>query len=304
MFDYKKIIKSRNIRVKIMQLLSFIPDEQVVKLQYRIKTGRKLDLNNPTRFTEKLQWYKLYYRDPVMAKCVDKYTVRNYVKAKGLDFILTPIVGIFNSVDEIDFGTLPEKFVVKDTLGGGGNSVIIIKDKTKINWDNIKSDISKWLYNGKTKHPGREWVYDNRKSRILVEHYIESDEEKGGLIDYKFFFFNGKLACVYGIADRVLGQGAGFAIYDTDFNLLPYTRQDEKPMLRILEKPENYNEMVSIAEKLAKDFPHARIDLYDQDGVIRFGEITFFDGSGYMKFEPDEFDKILGEKFKLPNRNN
>lgn len=304
MIDYKRIIKSRNLRVKIMQFLSFLPDELVVKIQYRIKTGRKLHLENPTRYTEKLQWYKLYYRDPVMAKCVDKYTVRNYVKSKGLENILTPIIGIYNSVNDIDFEALPDKFVLKDTLGGGGNSVIIVKDKKLINWNDVKADISKWLNDGKTKHPGREWVYDNRKSRILIEKYIESDEENGGLIDYKFFFFNGELACVYGIADRVLGKGAGFAIYDTEFKLLPYTRQDEKPMMRTLKKPNNYDEMVRIARVLAKDFPHARIDLYDQDEKIRFGEITFFDGSGYMSYEPDEFDRILGLKFNLPVRNN
>lgn len=229
--------------------------------------------------------------------------MRDYVKSKGLEQILTPIEGVFESVDEICFDTLPERFVIKDTLGGGGNSVIVVKDKNTIEWNKIKESISKWLYNGKTKHPGREWVYDGRKSKIMIEQYIDSNPNEGGLIDYKFFFFNGELACVYGIADRVLGKEAGFAIFDSEFNILPYSRMDEKPLTRNLKKPDNYDEMVLVAKKLAEDFPHARIDLYDQEGIIRFGEITFFDGSGYMTFEPDEFDFILGEKFKLPKRN-
>ena len=286
-----------------MQMLSFLPDKYVVGIQYRIKTGRKLNLGNPIRYTEKLQWYKLYYRDPIMKECVDKYKVRDYVKSKGLSKILTPIIGIYDSVEDICFDNLPRRFVIKDTLGGGGNSVVIVQDKNNVDWNEIKESISKWLYNGKTKHPGREWVYDGEKSRILIEQYIQSDPEMGGLIDYKFFCFNGELACVYGIADRVLGKGAGFAIYDSEFNLLPYTRTDEKLMIRSLKKPDNYDEMVSIAKKLSEDFPHARIDLYDQDGVIRFGEITFFDGSGYMNYDPDEFDFILGAKFSLPKRN-
>lgn len=303
MINYKKVISSRNMRVKIMQILSFLPDVTVVKIQYYIKTGRILNLKNPLRYTEKLQWYKLFYRNDLMAKCVDKYEVRDYVKSKGLESILVPIIGIYDSVDDICFEELPESFVIKDTLGGGGNSVIIIKNKSNANWQLIKENMSKWLYTGKTKHPGREWVYDGRKSKILIEQYIDSNPEEGGLIDYKFFFFNGDLACVYGIADRVLGKEAGFGIFDKEFNILPYTRTDEKPLMRELKKPSNYSEMVSIAKHLAEDFPHARIDLYNQNGVIRFGEITFFDGSGYMIYDPDEYDFILGEKFKLPKRN-
>ncbi len=301
--DYKKIIKSRVLRVKIMQILSFFPDKQVVLLQYRIKTGRKLNLLSPKRYTEKLQWYKLYYRDPIMGKCVDKYSVRNYVKKLGYGHLLVPIIGIYNSANEINFNLLPEHFVIKDTLGGGGNSVIIVKNKNEVNIEKIKSEIMKWQKLSNGKHPGREWVYDNKKSRILIEAYIESNPDEGGLIDYKFFCFNGEIAFVYGIADRILGKGAGFGIFDSEFNLLPYGRADEKPLTRTLKKPENYEEMVHCAQQLSKRFPHARIDLYNQHGKILFGEITFFDGSGYMTFNPDKFDFIMGEKFILPERN-
>lgn len=300
MIDYKKIIKSRKLRIKIMRFLSFLPDKFIVSLQYKLKTGRKLNLIFPKRYTEKLQWYKLYYRDPIMGKCVDKYEVRDYVTKKGYFGILIPILGIYTSVNDINFDILPNSFVIKDTLGGGGNSVIIIKDKFKVDFNKIKIQIKEWLKRTKGKNPGREWVYDNKQNRIIIEEYLESNKNEGGLIDYKFFCFNGKVEYVYGIADRELGKGIGLGIFDKDFNLLPYKRMDENELIRTIKKPINYEQMIKCAETLSKDFPHARIDLYNQKGKIYFGEITFFDGSGYMCFEPDEFDYIMGDKFLLP----
>ena len=298
--DYKKFIKSRSLRIKIMRLLSFLPDKIIVLLQYRLKTNRKLNLRHPKRYTEKLQWYKLYYKDPLMEKCVDKYEVRNYVMNKGYSNILIPILGIYNSAYDINFDILPNRFVLKDTLGGGGNSVIIVKDKSKENFDRIRKQIQGWIKETKGKHPGREWVYDNKPNRIIIEKYLESNENEGGLIDYKFFCFNGKVEYVYGIADRTLGSTIGLGIFDSNFNLLPYKRVDENSLNRVIKKPKNYEQMIKCAEILSKDFPHARIDLYNQEGKIYFGEITFFDGSGYMCFEPDEFDYIIGDKFLLP----
>lgn len=295
--NYKNIIKSRAVRVQIMRALSFAPDRWMLKLQYRIKTGHKLDLKHPKRFTEKLQWYKLNYRDPLMALCVDKYAVREYVKSVGLEQILNPIYGVFESPEQVKWEELPQQFVAKDTLGGGGNDVLICKDKSRLDKDAFYQILARWIQPVKGKHPGREWVYDNAKHRILIEKYIPSDPATGGLIDYKFFCFQGKAEYLYVIADRKVGEKAGFGIFTPDFKQLPYERADERPLERIIEQPDNYREMLSVAEKLAKPFPHARIDLYDQDGRILFGEITFFDGSGYMTFKPDGFDLIMGEKF-------
>ena len=301
--DYKKIIKSRAVRIRIMQAMSFVPDKWMLSLQYKIKTGRKLNLKNPQRYTEKLQWYKMYYRDPVMKQCVDKYEVRKYVEQCGLGSILNECYGVYETPDKIDFDRLPDQFVLKDTLGGGGNGVIICRDKSTLDIPQTVKTMRNWGKPVSGKHPGREWVYDQGKNRIVIEKYIPSDPDKGGLIDYKFFCFNGKIAYVYGIADRKVGQKAGLGIFTPEFELLPYTRLDEKPLERTLEKPDNYEQLKQVAEKLAAPFPHARIDLYDQNGKILFGEITFFDGSGYMKFEPDEFDFMMGEKFILPSGN-
>lgn len=300
--DYKKIIRSRSARLKILRILSFVPDKTMVKIQYKIKTGNRLNLKHPKRFTEKLQWYKLYYRNPLMIQCVDKYDVREYVKSKGLENILIPCYGVYDSIDEVDWDALPNQFVMKDTLGGGGTSVIIVKDKSKTSIKELKSRAAAWTsIDAHRKDAGREWPYYSGKNhRIIFEKYIDSNSDEGGLIDYKFFCFNGNIACVYVIADRELSNGAGVGIYDPNFKKLDVLRVDEKPLKRFVKKPENYEKLKKIAESLSLDFPEARIDLYDIGGEIRFGEITFYDGSGYMKFEPDEFDHELGNKFKLP----
>jgi hypothetical protein len=131
---------------------------------------------------------------------------------------------------------------------------------------------------------------------------LEQDVDKGGLIDYKFFCFNGKAEYLYIITDRVLGEKASFGVYNSDCNKLNVTRVDEQPPLRNMVKPQNYRELKNVAEKIARNFPEVRVDLYDIDGKIIFGEITFFSGSGYIKFEPDVFDYEMGEKFELPNK--
>lgn len=300
--DYKKIIKSRALRIRIMQALSFVPDRTMVKIQYRLKTGRRLDLNNPKRFTEKLQWYKLYYRDPLMAQCADKYEVRRYIRQCGLESLLNELYGVYDTPDEIDFNKLPQSFVLKDTLGGGGNSVILVPDKEKLDRENACARMWNWVNEPvNKKHPGREWVYDGRKHRILVEKYIESDPGNGGLIDYKFFCFQGTAEYLYVIADRELGRQAGMGIFHADFERLDVRRVGEKELSDNMKKPENYDRMRTLAEQIAAPFPEARVDFYNRNGKVIFGEITFFNASGYMLFEPDEFDYIMGEKFSLKN---
>lgn len=299
MFDYKKIVKSRRLRLAILKFFSFIPDKLMVKVQYRIKTGHKLNLQNPKRFTEKLQYYKLFYRDPLMKQCVDKYDVRQYIESIGLASILNECYGVFESADDVNFDKLPNQFVLKDTLGSGGNSVIICKDKSTANLDDYKSIMHKWTQSFTKKSASREWVYEGRKHRIIAEKFINSDPQKGGLVDYKFFCFNGKYKYMYVIADRRVGEKAGFGIYDEKFNRLDVVRCDEEPLKRTIDQPSNFSELVKTAEMIAAKFPEARIDLYNQDGKILFGEITFFDGSGYMKFDPETFDFEMGKAFDL-----
>lgn len=302
--DYKKIIKSRNVRLAILNAFGFIPDKMMIQMQYRIKTGRKLNLKNPQRYTEKLQWYKLYYRDPLMVQCADKYDVREYVQSKGLGDILTKCYGVYERVEDIDFDSLPDQFVMKDTLGGGGNSVIIVKDKASFDMAAAKEQIRKWVNApAHVRSGGREWPYYSGKNhRIIIEEYIPSDTNEGGLIDYKFFCFSGEPQIVYVIADRQIGQSASLGVFTADYQKINVVRCDEKPLDREIPKPVVYNRMLNISRKLSAPFPGARIDLYCEGNQIFFGEITFFDGSGYMCFKPDNFDFELGKFFELPTK--
>lgn len=295
--NYKKIFKNREMRLKLLTLFNWIPDKEMIKFQYWLKTGRHLNLKKPTRYTEKLQWYKLYYKKQLMANCSDKYTVRDYIKGKGLENILNELYGVYDSVEEIDFSRFPNQFVLKKTNGGGGNDVIICNDKSKLDLKRI-SNWTRMISNG----GGREWVYYKIKPRIIAEKFIES--ENNDLVDYKFFCFNGEIYYIYIISGRKLGEKVELGIFDLEYNQLPYYRCDENKMLKVPAKPENFEEMVNIARKISEDFPHVRVDLYNVKGKIIFGELTFFDGSGYQTFEPDEFDLILGSKFILPKKVN
>ncbi len=301
MMDYKKIIKSRDLRRKILRLMAFVPDKTMLELQYRLKTGRRLNLKKPTRFTEKLQWYKLYYKNPLMIQCVDKYDVREYVKSKGLEDILIPCYGVYDSPEEIDWELLPNQFVMKDTLGGGGTSVIIVKDKNKEDIEELKRKAAEWVtIKAHIKSDGREWPYYSGKNhRIIIEKYLEASPNLGGLVDYKYFCFDGTPTWMYIVADREIGKGGGLGIYDMDLNKQDVVRDDERPLKRVIRKPITFELMKDVASKLSADFPEARVDLYEVNGEVKFGEITFYDGSGYMTFSPDSFDIELGNCFDL-----
>ena len=298
MMNYRNIIKSRELRIKILTLLDWVPNSVMLRLQYWLQTGRRLNLKNPKRFTEKLQLYKMKYRNKNMLRCTDKYEVRGFIEEKGLSDILIPIVGIYNSVEEIHYSSLPQQFVVKTTDGGGGNQVFICKDKDKISEQYFFDKLNAWMNMPKSKQSGREWAYENHyPRRILIEEMIGNG--KDDLIDYKFICFNGKVSYVYGITDRHLGVSAQFGIYNSNFNKLNVDRCDERHQEKVLSKPKNYDKMKFVAEQLSKEFPHVRVDLYNINGDIYFGELTFYDGSGYMSFNPDSFDEELGRNFNI-----
>lgn len=298
--NYKAIFKDSEKRIKIMQFLSFVPDKLMLKIQYWIKTGRRLNLKNPKRYSEKIQLYKLMYKNPIMKTCVDKYRVREYVKSHGCENILNELYGVYNSVEDVDFNKLPNQFVLKDTLGGGDASMIIVTDKNKLDIKKAKEKMQKWIKEPiDTKHAGREWVYDGEKHRIIAERLLITDEN-GDLPDYKFFCFDGKVYCSYMMQNYTMHHEDGvLGFFDRDFRLLKVKRKDFKAMVNPPEKPKNYKKMVELAEILSKDFPHVRVDFYNIDGKIVFGELTFFNASGYVEFEPDQFDYDMGEQFNV-----
>ena len=295
--DYKKIIRNRKTRFLILKLLGFVPDSVMLKLQYRIKLGRKLDLKAPKRFTEKLQWYKINYRNPLMHKCVDKYAVRKYVESKGLGDILVELYGHYKNISDVPFSKLPNSFVIKTTHGGGGLNVVVVPDKSKIDTEELKEKLSFSEDRVANNGGGREWAYYGLKTGIIVEQLlVNSENPRAGVNDYKIFCYNGHAKYIIVDVDRYIGHKRNF--YDRDWNNLHIT-SDCPAADREIEKPENLEKMLEIAEKLSEGFPYVRVDLYDVDGKIYFGELTFYPWSGYVQFFPDSFDFEMGKEFIL-----
>ena len=292
--NYKKIIHSQKMRFRILHLFDWLTDSVMLRLQYRIKMGFWPDFKHPKRYTEKLQLYKMRYRNPIMAQCVDKYEVRKYVENKGLGYILNELYGIYESFDEIDFNSLPDKFVIKATTGGGGFNVIIVKDKKSCNREELKSKVISWEPHKKGAVSfGREWAYSGvGKTRIIIEQYLE-DPQGQGLTDYKFFCFNGEPYCVQVDTGRFDGHRQNY--YDMQWQSIGV--HCTYPEGELQQVPLNFEQMKQVAAQLSEDFPFVRVDLYNVKGQIFFGELTFYPSSGYGKFHPDSFDNQLGRCF-------
>lgn len=297
---YKKIFKSKKLRFKILKLMSFVPDKTMLKIQYRIKCGHKLSLTNPQSYTEKIQWYKLFYRDPVMKQCADKYLVREYIESKGYANILNDLYAVFKTPEEINLDCLPDKFVLK--LSNGSSTNLLVKDKSLLNESDVKSKFCDF-YNQSASSAGREWVYKNDERPVIVaEQYLEDDQRPGAdLRDYKIFCFDGKPEYIICVDGRYTPDYC-HVVYNTKWEKLDVVIGESSAAANY-EKPDVLDEMLKIAADLSADFPAARIDLYYINGKIYFGEITFFPWSGYMIFEPRAFDDVLGEKFVLPEPN-
>ena len=275
-------------------LVDWMSDEQYIKITYKLAFGRKINLANPKAYTEKINWYKLNYRDPLMKQCADKYDVREYVRTKIGDKYLNDMLGLWENADQIDFEALPQKFVLKPTNGSG--DVVVCKDKSTFDIEAAKKTLtlySKRHFSGKTK----EWAYYDLPYRIIGERYIESSDEFQ-IKDYKFFCFNGEPEFLFVASER--GTDAlKFDFFDKKWNRIDVRNGHDHNFK--LEKPEHLGEMLDVARALSADFPHVRVDLYEEEGKIYFGELTFYHFGGFVKFEPDEWDFKFGKYFKLPN---
>lgn len=274
------------------------PDKQFLKLKFRWTMGEKLDLKNPKTFNQKLQWLKLYNRKPEYTTMVDKYAVKEYVANIIGEEHIIPTLGVWNSIDEIDWNALPNQFVLKTTHGGGGGGVVICKDKATFDKDRAKQKLQN-SQNSDIYINFREWPYKNVPRRIIAEQYM-TDESSIELKDYKFFCFNGKVECFKVDFDRFIEHKANY--YNRDAELLPFGEECCMPDFnRIFDKPKNFDRMISLAEKLAQNIPFVRIDFYNSNGKIFFGEITFFPAAGMGKFVPGIWDLKLGELIYLGN---
>ena len=287
---YKRIFFAFHRR----KMLNWIPDRAYLKMYFRVAMGRKLDLKDPKTFNEKLQWLKLYHRDPAMTAMVDKHAVKEYVVERiGNDYII-PTLGVWDRFDDIDFDTLPDKFVLKTTHDSGG--VVICRDKSKLDISFAKDKLERSLRRSYYK-VHREWPYKNVPPRIIAEKLME--DETGGLVDYKFFCFNGEVDSVMICLDRHIGDPK-FYFFDEDWNLKRLNiRGKEAPENFTVRKPDCVGDMFEIAKRLSVDHPFIRVDLYECSGKIYFGELTFYPTSGFDSNLLSETDVYFGKLLKL-----
>lgn len=272
-----------------------IPDKQFLKWNYEIKMSKKLDLENPQTFNEKLQWLKLYDRNPEYTKMVDKYEVKKYVANIIRKEYIIPTIRIYDKFEDIDFETLPNQFVIKCTHDSGG--LVICEDKTKLEINEARKKINKSLKRN-YYYVGREWPYKNVKPRIIVEKYMENNSGEE-IIDYKLFCFNGVPRIILVCSERFSSKNMCETWFDEDWNYLDITENNHRTD-KTIKCPINFDEMKILARKLSDGIPFLRCDFYEVNEKIYFGELTFFPASGFEKFEPNEWNKKLGDMLELP----
>ena len=286
----------RTRRHFIIRLRRFYSDKKYLEKIFPLLVGYPLDLDNPKTYNEKLQWLKLYDRREIYTTMVDKVEAKKYVASIIGEQYIIPTFGVWNRVEDIDWDNLPQQFVVKSSNDCGG--IVVCKDKNQLE---KTAAINKLRERGRRNYSklNVEYPYENVPHRFLAEQYME-DESGIELKDYKFFCFDGIPQFLFVATGRQKGD-TRFDFFDTNFNHLPVT--NGHPCADITpKKPKNFEKMLEIASELSKGFPHIRVDLYNINGKIYFGELTLFHWSGLMPFDPSEWDIKFGNYFKLPNK--
>lgn len=276
-----------------------LPDKIYILWMYYLECGHSLNLNNPRRYNEKLQWLKLYYRDPLWTKMVDKCAVKEFVSERVSDKYVVPCLGVWERAEDIEWDKLPNQFVLKTNHDSGNNGVFICRDKSKINKEKWIKKINASLKRD-TSIPGREWPYKDVERCVFAEEYLE--DATGELRDYKFFCFDGLVKYLFIATERQSGGEVKFNYFDADFNDLGIVQHHPMSDKRI-EKPRMFDQMKELAAVLSKGLPEVRVDLYEVNGKIYFGEFTFFHHGGVVPFHPDKWDFIWGENIVLPAKN-
>ncbi|MBS6041961.1 MAG: glycosyl transferase [Clostridium baratii] len=272
---------------------SNMSDENYLKMMFKHRVGYELDLNNPKTFNEKLQWLKLHDRNSLYTQLVDKYEVRKYIaEAIGEEYLI-PLIGVWDNFDDIDFSKLPNKFVLKCTHDSG--SVFICTDKSKFDIEKAKTKINNALKRNYYYHD-REWPYKNVKPRIICEKFI-CDNNNSVPADYKVLCFNGKAKLIEMHIDRFGDHKQDF--YDEKWNKTQISQEGTMSDYTH-EKPKEFEKMIKLSEKLSNNINHVRVDWFVADCKLYFGEMTFFDGSGFYPFDNKEDDYLIGSWLKLP----
>lgn len=293
----KKLLMDILERIEIAKR-HFVNPEKYLPLIFKSRMGKLPNMDNPQTYNEKLCWMKLYYHNPLFTKLVDKCEVKGYVAEKiGQQYII-PTLAVWNRVEDIEWDKLPMQFVLKCTHDSGG--LVICKDKSKLNISAAKNKLNRSLKKN-YYYDCFEWPYKDVKPRIIAETYME-DTKTQELRDYKFFCFAGEVKALFIATERQkVGEDVKFDFFDANFNHLPF-RQGHENAAVIPEKPICFEEMKRLASVLSEGLPHARIDFYEVDGKVFFGEITFFHHGGWTKFDPEEWDYTFGNWIKLPDK--
>ena len=281
--------------MKLFRKLSrLIPDRIYLQIVYFKHFRKFINFNNPKNFNEKIQYLKLKYRSNELTEMADKYKVKQYVsKLIGNEYVI-PTLGVWSTTEEINFNELPKKFVLKCNNDSGG--VVICKDKQALNIEETKKFLNSRLNNNGFWY-GREWPYKNIKPCIIAEKYMENNGQNE-LIDYKFFCFNGQPKVVLVCSERFASNNMCKTYFDENWNLLNIMEANHR-IDKEQKKPQSFEKMKTISQKLAKGMPFVRIDFYEIEGSLYFGEITFFPASGLEKFKPEKWNNIFGDMIDI-----
>lgn len=298
----KALSKPRDLLLFLFEKIApIVPDKSYLRVKYYLRMGKRLNLNNPKTFNEKIQWLKIYGRTDINRIMSDKYLVKEFISKEIGDRYVIPLIGVWSSVDEINFDELPDKFVLKCNHNSG-TGMVICKDKSLLNIEDVKKGLKKGLK--EDYFPiSREYAYKNIPRRIIAEEYME-DKKTHELRDYKFFCFDGVPKALFIASGRLKGEhSVTFDFFDMDYNHLPFTNGHPNSTIPI-EKPDCFEEMKSLASRLSRGIPHVRVDFYEVNGRVYFGEFTFSHWGGFMPFVPEKWDEILGNWINLPIENN
>ena len=275
--------------------LDWMSDEAYLKLRFRAEMGYKLNLKNPRTYNEKLQWLKLYDRNPLYPQIVDKYRVKEYVASIIGEQYIIPTLGIYDSYEEIDFDKLPRRFVLKCTHDSG--SIYICRDKSRLDKERAEHILNRGLKRDPTRY-AREWPYSQVPHRIIAEQYME-DESHQELKDYKIFTFSGKAALIQVDYGRFSQHKRN--LYSLDWEYIPASFTYPTDPQHVIARPEKLELMIELAETLSRGLPHVRVDFYSIESQIYFGEMTLYHGAGFEIFEPEEWQFRLGDMLVLPS---
>ena len=293
-----KFVTNKKYRTRILDSLgtyNHLSDEAYLRKMYKFWMGKELNLNDPKTYTEKIQWLKLYDRKPIYTTMVDKCEAKKYVAERIGEQYIIPTLGVWDKFEDIDFNSLPNQFVLKCTHDSGG--LVIVRDKSTFNESRARKKINKCLKTEYFYH-GREWPYKNVKPRIIAETFME-DEETAELRDYKFFAFNGEAKALFVATERQkAGTEVKFDFFDMDYNHLPI-RNGHPNADMVPQKPKCFEEMRELAGKLSEGIPQVRVDFYEVNGKVYFGELTFAHFGGMVPFKPNEWDKTFGDLVDL-----